>query len=215
VRLSASTAPGGILDRVGAGPSLVVATPGAEPVAEGGYTAALLLDAAVATSGTRLATATSALHRWLAAAHLVRPAGDGGQVLLVGDAAPAPTGALVRFDPAGLAERELAERRELALPPTVRVAAVTGDRTAVEAVVARVTLARPDTVLGPVDVVPSPTDRRRASTMTLEAPVRVLVRVPLAQGLELARQFHASLAVRSARREGGTVRVQLDPEEML
>jgi primosomal protein N' (replication factor Y) len=214
VRLSTSTAPGGVLDRVGARPSLVVATPGAEPVADGGYAAALLLDAAVATSGTRLATATGALHRWLAAAHLVRPAGAGGQVLLVGDAAPAPTGALVRFDAGGLAERELAERRELALPPVVRVAAVTGDRTAVDAVVGRVALAGPDTVLGPVDLPSSPADRRR-TTATLEAPVRVLVRVPLAQGSELARQLHASLAVRSARREGGTARVQLDPEEML
>jgi len=218
VRLSTSSAPGGILDQVDARPALVVATPGAEPVADAGYVVALLLDAAVATSGTRLATATDALHRWLAAAHLVRPATAGGQVLLVGDAAPAPTGALVRFDPAGLADRELAERRELSLPPTVRVAAVTGDRTAVDALVSRVALAGPDTLLGPVDVPASPTDRRRTTrttTSTLDAPVRALVRVPLAQGGELARQLQASLAVRSARREGGSVRVQLDPEEML
>jgi primosomal protein N' (replication factor Y) len=45
--------------------------------------------------------------------------------------------------------------------------------------------------------------------------VRVVLRVPLAQGGDLAQQLRASLAVRSARREGGTVRVQLDPKEML
>ncbi|MCK9793559.1 primosomal protein N' [Isoptericola sp. 4D.3] len=211
VRVSASSAPGGVLDRVGAQPALVVATPGAEPVADGGYAAALLLDAAVSTAGTGLATATEALHRWLAAAALVHPAHAGGQVLLVGDAAPTPTGALVRYDPAGLADRELTERRELDLPPAVRVAAVTGDRQAVDAVVARVGLAGPDTVLGPVEL-PDAEPRRGA---TLDPQVRAVLRVPLAQGAELAAQLRASLAVRSARREGGTVRVQVDPKEML
>nr|WP_216645670.1 primosomal protein N' [Isoptericola halotolerans] len=206
VRVSASSAPGGILDRLEATPAIVVATPGAEPVPDDGYAAALLLDAAVATAGTGLATATEAAHRWLAAAGLVRPA-PRGQVLLVGDAAPAPTSALVRFDAPGLAERELDERRELDLPPAVRVAAVTGDQAAVDALVGRVELADGAAVLGPVDL---PDDGAR-----LEAAVRVVVRVPLARGVDLARQLRASLAVRAARREGGAVRVQLDPAEML
>jgi primosomal protein N' (replication factor Y) len=145
----------------------------------------------------------------------VRPSTQGGQVLLVGDAAPAPTSALVRLDPGWLAERELGERRELDLPPAVRVAAVTGERNAVDAVVARVDLATPETVLGPVEVPPAPGDRRAPAATTLDVPVRVVLRVPLAQGGDLALQLRASLAVRSARREGGTVRVQLDPKEML
>ncbi|PFG43246.1 replication restart DNA helicase PriA [Isoptericola jiangsuensis] len=203
VKVSASTAPGGVLDHVPARPAIVVATPGAEPVADDGYVAALLLDAAVSTAGTALTTATDAAHRWLAAAALVRP---DGQVLLVGDAAPAPTAALVRADPAGLADRELAERRELDLPPAVRVAAVTGDPDAVRAVVGRLDLP-PDAVLGPV---PVPDDAAR-----LDEQVRVVARVPLTDGLDLARRLRASLAVRSARREGGRVRVQLDPPEML
>ncbi|MEK8228962.1 hypothetical protein NKG05_27880 [Oerskovia sp. M15] len=58
--------------------------PGAEPVAEGGYAAALLLDAALSTAHVGLAVAQDALHRWLAAAGLVRSAREGGQVLLVG-----------------------------------------------------------------------------------------------------------------------------------
>jgi primosomal protein N' (replication factor Y) len=53
------------------------------------------------------------------------------------------------------------------------------------------------------------------AVQALELPVRTVLRVPLAQGDELARRLKASLAVRSARREGGTVRVQLDPKEML
>lgn len=233
VRLSSATAPGGVLDAVPGTPALVVATPGAEPVAESGYATALLLDAAVMTGGTGLASGTEALHRWLAAASLVRP-GPQGQVLLVGDGAPGPTQGLVRWDPAGFAERELDERAELHLPPAVRVAAVTGDRTAVEAVVARVGL-REDPgagsgVLGPVELDPdavgrgpggrgtgAPSSGRggAAGVQALDLPVRTVLRVPLAQGDELARRLKASLAVRSARREGGTVRVQLDPKEML
>ncbi|WP_125775879.1 primosomal protein N' [Antribacter gilvus] len=212
VRLSAASAPGGVVDEVPGRPALVVATPGAEPVADGGYVVALLLDAAVLTGGTGLATGTEAVHRWLAAASLVRSAPH-GQVLLVGDAAPAPTQALVRWDPAGFADRELAERVELDLPPAVRVAAVTGDRDAVDALISRVGLG---TVLGPVEVPEPPrpggTGGRPA---TLGAPVRAVLRVPLGEGAELARRLRDSLAVRSARREGGTVRVQLDPKEML
>jgi primosomal protein N' (replication factor Y) len=215
VRVSASTAPGGVLGAVPGAPAVVVATPGAEPVAEGGYAAALLLDAAVATAGVGLASATRALHRWLAAAHLVRPATAGGQVLLVGDGAPGPTGALVRFDPGGFADRELAERVELALPPAVRVAAVTGDRAGVMAVVDRIPLAGPDTVLGPVETEPDPRDVVGDGSLFDAAPVRVVVRVPARDGLALAQQLRASLAVRSARREPGSVRVQLDPPEML
>ncbi|MGI5191428.1 primosomal protein N' [Promicromonospora sp. CA-289599] len=233
VRLSSATAPGGVLDAVPGTPALVVATPGAEPVAESGYATALLLDAAVMTGGTGLASGTEALHRWLAAASLVRP-GPQGQVLLVGDGAPGPTQGLVRWDPAGFAERELDERAELHLPPAVRVAAVTGDRTAVEAVVARVGLREdPGTgsgVLGPVELDPdavgrgpggrgtgAPSSGRGgpAGVQALDLPVRTVLRVPLAQGDELARRLKASLAVRSARREGGTVRVQLDPKEIL
>ncbi len=209
VRVSGARAADGVIDAVSAKPALVVATPGAEPVAVGGYATALLLDAAVSTAGVGLAVATEALHRWLSAAALVRPASVGGQVLLVGNAAPMPTNALVRWDPAGLAGRELAERIELGLPPAVRVAAITGDRIAVDAVTTRVPLATSATVLGPTELV----DTGRQDTL---APVvRVVIRVPRDHGRLLAQQLAASMAVRSARRESGTVRVQLDPKEML
>ncbi|WP_267494918.1 primosomal protein N' [Cellulosimicrobium marinum] len=224
VLVSGAAAAGGVLAAVPSRPALVVATPGAEPVADGGYAAALLLDAAVSTAHVGLDVAQDALARWLAAAALVRPASSGGQVLLVGDAAPAPTNALVRWDPAGLADRELDERAELALPPAVRVAAVTGDRAAVAAVLGRVGLAGPDTVLGPVEV--APTVRARGAgpegaagepgvSLVDAPPVRAVVRVPVHDGRRLARELAGSLAVRSARREAGSVRVELDPKEIV
>ncbi|QDW63437.1 primosomal protein N' [Oerskovia sp. KBS0722] len=218
VRVSGASAPGGVISAVGPRPAVIVATPGAEPVAEGGYAAALLLDAALSTAHVGLAVAQDALHRWLAAAGLVRSAREGGQVLLVGDAAPGPTNALVRWDPAGFADRELAERRELDLPPAVRVAAITGDRQAVDAVVDRVGLADPSTTLGPVEVPETagrPARGGAGRDPSLQPPVRTIVRVPLREGRRLARELSASLAVRSAKREGGIVRVQLDPKEML
>ncbi|WP_146901456.1 primosomal protein N' [Cellulomonas aerilata] len=212
VRVSGAGSATGVLARVESRPALVVATPGAEPVAEGGYAAALLLDAAVSTARASLRVGEEALHRWMTAAALVRPASAGGTVVLVGDAAPAPTQALVRWDPVGFAERELAERRSLDLPPAVRVAAVTGTRDAVTAFLARVRVPAGGTVLGPVAVDAPETAGAPGS---LDSPVRALVRVPLAAGGELAATLAASASVRSARREGGTVRVQVDPKEML
>lgn len=203
IRVSGARAAGGVLASVPDVPAVVVSTPGAEPVAPGGYTAALLLDAAVSTAGAGLRTGEDALRRWLTAAALVRA---GGTVVLVGDAEERATQALVRWDPAGYASRELAERVELALPPAVRIASVTGPRDAVDTLVSRLDLADAE-ILGPVPVDSADHD-------ALEPAVRALVRVPRTGGAALARALSASLAVRSARREGGTVRVQLDPEEL-
>lgn len=206
VRVSGARAQGGVLAEVPDTPALVVATPGAEPVAPGGYAAAVILDAAVSTAGSALGTLPDALRRWLAVAALVRPSSAGGSVLLVGDAEERATQAFVRWDPAGLASRELAERAELGLPPAVRMAAVVGPRDAVGALVARVEGAE---VLGPIPVPGAP-----AAGPALESDVRALLRVPRSEGVTLARRLAASAAIRSARREGGTVRVQLDPADL-
>ncbi|MCU0282336.1 MAG: primosomal protein N' [Candidatus Nanopelagicales bacterium] len=107
--------------------TLVVATPGAEPdPGPGGYAAAVLLDAAAALSRPGLRTAEEVLRRWFAAATRVRPAADGGRVLVVGEPDGREVQALIRWDPLGYAQRELDERRSLALPPAVRVAHVGG-----------------------------------------------------------------------------------------
>ncbi|WP_243738136.1 primosomal protein N', partial [Cellulomonas shaoxiangyii] len=207
VRVSGARAEGGVLASVPDRPALVVATPGAEPDAPSGYAAAVLLDAAVASAGSGLGAEPDALRRWLAAAALVRPAGEGGQVLLVGDGLVRPTQALVRWDPAGLASRELAERAELHLPPAVRVAAVTGVRDAVAAVLARLDVPGLE-VLGPV-----PVDAPEGAA-TLDPEVRALLRVPLGAGRALAHAVAASVAIRSARREGGAVRIEVDPADV-
>jgi primosomal protein N' (replication factor Y) len=181
----------------------------------GGYATALILDAGISAAHVSLDTSVVALRRWLAAAHLVVPAAAGGQVLLVGDGDPAATAALVRFDPVLLAERELEMRLEAGMPPAVRLAEIMGDAVAVEAVTSRVALAVPETTLGPMAVSEAETEPDSATQEMLfdEPKVRVIIRVPSGDGAELARQLRASLAVRSAKREPGAVKVTLDPAE--
>ncbi|MCG2797932.1 MAG: primosomal protein N' [Cellulomonas sp.] len=193
VRLSGARADGGVLHQVPATPAVVVATPGAEPVADGGYAATLLLDAPVAAG---LRTETESLRRWLAAAALTRP---GAPVLLVGDGPARASQALVRWDPVWLAEIDLVERTELGLPPAVRAAAATGSRSAVDAFTARIEV--PElVVLGPVPVG--------------EDEVRVVLRAPLRHGPALASAVAGALGVRSARREPGVLRVRMDPADL-
>lgn len=170
VRVSGARSAAGVLAEVPDRPALVVATPGAEPVAPSGYSVGVLLDAASSTSHIGLYTDQEALHRWITAAALVRPSTAGGRLLLVGDAAPTPTNALVRWDPAGLAERELDERVDLKMPPAMRIASVTGDRLAVAMFLERVQLPEGGSVLGPVDLPEPPPGA--AAPETGRAPAR-------------------------------------------
>ena len=66
-----------VLATVPGTPALVVSTPGAEPVADGGYGAVLLLDGWAALGRADLRAGEEALRRWFAAAALARPDGAG------------------------------------------------------------------------------------------------------------------------------------------
>jgi primosomal protein N' (replication factor Y) len=186
-------------------PALVIATPGAEPLAGPGpgYTAALLLDGWALLGRPSLRAGEEALRRWLAAAALVRP---DGTVLVHADSGLAATQALIRWDPVTFAERELAERAELGFPPAVRMAAVTGEASAVASLLAGTDPAFE--VLGPVPV-------EHGGAGETEDQVRALIRASRARGADLARALQAAQAGRSARKEGGGVRVQLDPAELI
>jgi primosomal protein N' (replication factor Y) len=193
---------GAVLERVAATAALVIATPGAEPVAEGGYAACLLLDAWASLDRPTLDAGEEALRRWTAAAALTRGATAGGQVVLCG--APTHTTlpvveALVRWDPQWFVGRELADRRELSLPPTVALAAVTGERRAVEAALRLAQLPESVERLGPLQVA--------------DDAVRVLLRCPLDQRAPLAEALAAMKAVRSARKEKASIQVRMDPRD--
>ncbi|HEY3681863.1 MAG TPA: primosomal protein N' [Streptosporangiaceae bacterium] len=200
----------GVLAHIDAAPALVVSTPGAEPVAEGGYAAALLLDGWVLVGRPDLRAAEETLRRWMNAAALVRPGPDGGQVVVLADAGLPVVQALIRWDPVTHAERELAERAELAFPPVARMAAVTGAPDAVRDLLAHAELPPGADVLGPVPAEPARRGGDDDSTGALE---RALVRVRRPDGAALARALRAAQGVRSARKAADPVRVRVDPVE--
>lgn len=191
-----------VLASVDDAPAIVVATPGAEPVASGGYAGVLLLDAWLALARADLRTGEEALRRWMNAAALVRP---GGEVVVVGDPAHPAVQALVRWDPVGYAEREAAERTAAHLPPGARLATVTGEADAVEAYLGALHLPPPQEVLGPVPAPPRP-----GRPPGEEPEVRAVLRVPAASGRALEDALGDAARERSARKLPA-VRVQLDP----
>ena len=209
-----------VLATVPAEPALLIATPGAEPVASEGYAAALLLDGWALLGRPSLRAAEEALRRWLNAAALVRP---GAPVVVLAEASLPAVQALIRWDPVTFSERELAERAELGFPPAVRMASVTGPPEAVADVVGAAGLPDLAEVLGPIPLEGAggvrgggqpPREQAGSGGDRLLEVSRALIRIGRRDGPELARALHAAQAARSARKDGGAVRVQLDPAEV-
>lgn len=203
--------------KAGVGPvkALVVATVGAEPVADGGYAAALLLDGDSLLRRETLRAGEDTVRRWFNAAALVRPAADGGLVVVTA-ADTAAVGALLRWDPAGYAERELSLRMELQLPPAVRIASVTGPRAAVEHYTGAVAaeLASSGITLrtaGPAPVVLSgpPSPRRSAED------VRTLLFFPYGQAAAVTRVLRVTRAAAAAKRSSEPFQLRLDGIDVL
>jgi len=196
-----------VLGSVPPGPAIVVSTPGAEPVAEGGYGAVLLLDAWALLGRPDLRAGEETLRRWMAAAALARPAAargrpaaESGLVVVGADGALPAVQALVRWDPGWYAARELADRSELGFPPAARMASLTGTPAAVADLLAAAALPAGADRLGPVPV----TDGRE----------RLLVRVPRREGPALAAALASAQRVRSARKAAEPVRVEVDPLDL-
>ena len=95
-------------------PSLVLATPGAQPDVAGGYAAVVVLDGMRFFAHTDLRTAERARELFLETAALVSRK---GKVLLVLDESHPISASIARWNVAPLLKRELAERSELKLPP--------------------------------------------------------------------------------------------------
>ncbi|MCX4976068.1 primosomal protein N' [Streptomyces sp. NBC_00620] len=205
-----------VLDTVPGAPALVVSTPGAEPVADGGYAAALLLDGWAMLGRPDLRAGEEALRRWIGAASLVRPQGAGGTVVVVAEPTLRPVQALVRWDPVGHAVRELAERAELGFPPVSRMAAVSGTPEALAGFLAAAELPRDAEVLGPVPmhVTEAGRPRRTGGPPPGEHWERALVRVPPGSGAALAAALKAAQAARMARGGSEPVRIRIDPPDI-
>lgn len=191
-----------VKDTVPDKPALVVATIGAEPVAEQGYAAALLLDGDAMMRRENLRAAEEAARRWFNAAALVRPAEEDGVVVLTAAQSEAAA-ALVRWDPAGFAERELALRKELALPPAVRLIAITGPLNSVREFTARLELAAEVRCIGPALLENGGED------------YRTLLFVPYALAAGVLAQVRAVKMSLSAARQSDPVQIRCDGLDLL
>ena len=196
-----------VLANVEAVPSVVVSTPGAEPLVEGGYACVVLLDTWLMLARTDLRTAEEALRRWLAAAALGRPCGEGGRVVAVGEPSHPALQALVRWDPAGFARRELEERQSAHLPPASRLASLSGPEVDLTAALGALELPPGAEILGPVPVTLSVSGPALPDE---PATLRAVVRVPRVSGAALSHTLVQMQGVRSAKKLP-PVRVQVDP----
>ncbi len=194
-----------VLAAVDAAPAVVVATPGAEPVADGGYACVVLLDTWLMLARTDLRTGEESLRRWFNAAALARPADAGGRVVAVGEPSDPALQALVRWDPGGYAFREMSERQSAHLPPASRLATLTGPEDDVAAAIATLALPAGAEVLGP-----APVPRTGAPARDEPVEVRAVLRVPRAAGAALSRTLVEMQGVRDAKKLP-PVRVQVDP----
>ena len=175
---------------VDARPALVVATRGAEPIAEGGYRAVVLLDGDRMLQAEDLRIGESCLRWWSNAAALARP---GSPVHLVGVTGSVAR-ALATWTQPAYARAELADRAPLRMPPTVRVAALEGSRLAVERALAALREAVPElddeAILGPVEARAGEPGIRSAAA---ESTCRALVRFDYAHGPRVTESLRGSV----------------------
>jgi primosomal protein N' (replication factor Y) len=178
-----------VLDTVESGHVIVLATPGAEPRAPGGYALVVLMDTWLMLARDDVRVVEESHRRWFNALALAR---EVAPAVAVGDSANLQ--ALVRADPIGLASRELATRAATHMPPIGRLA----------------------TVDGPSDVIASLTTHRWTPNTEVLGPVlqddgeRLILRAPRREGAALAAELRVVQAERSAAKLP-PVRVRIDP----
>ena len=114
-----------IKDRIESKPALVLATAGAQPHVEGGYAAVVILDGMRFFAHTDLRTQERARELFMETSSMIAPS---GAVLLVMDDSHPIVSAIARWNVAPLIKRELSERTELHLPPSVFSAVLVMDQ---------------------------------------------------------------------------------------
>jgi primosomal protein N' (replication factor Y) len=186
--------------------AIVVATPGAEPPAEGGYAGAVVLDTQLLLLRQDLRAAEEALRRWLNVVALVRRGADGGSVIAVGESSGRALQALVRVDPGGFAARELSERVAARFPPAAKLITIEGSAEALEELASLVHAPDNAEFLGPVDLA--------MGNESESAVLQLTLRAPLTEGAQLVSAVKQAAAVRTARKSAGPLRIRVDPIDL-
>ncbi|MDO5727861.1 MAG: hypothetical protein Q4Q03_08050, partial [Bowdeniella nasicola] len=187
----------GIIAAVDEKPAIVVATPGAEPLAPGGYAAGIVLDGAVLSSRTAL-DATPIITTQLARAWSLLRAD--ATFVLSGHLDDAVAQALIRANFADFAERILTERAQLHLPPVATMAELISLRSSLGEVATLMAQELPDAdILGPLP--------------TGETNDRLYIRVPPPQAGKL-REVVAAAVRRRSTAGHAPLHATIDPDSL-
>ena len=159
------------------GKFLVVATPGAEPRVEGGYSAVVILDANRALNRDSLRSTEDAVRTW---SNAIALGNAESRSVLVGVA-----GVLANkfslWSQAEIAQREYATRVELRFPPAIRLASIGSTKDLIQEVQAELAKHSHIEILGPMPVV----DRG------VNSEWRILIKYDYADGAKLAESLKA------------------------
>lgn len=107
--------------------SIIVATPGAEPIAKHGYSAAVLLDAYLLLGVPSLAASEEGLRKWMHVLTLVKPESEKGKVFITSDSSNRIVQSLIKRDPNWLVDNERELRKETKLHPSITTISLKGD----------------------------------------------------------------------------------------
>lgn len=174
-------------------PAIVVATRGSEPLAKGGYRAALLLDGQAMLSRESLGALEDAVLHWEHAISLLHPKGTVFLTEVEGQTALAVASG--KYGP--LMASELRQREKLRLPPSIRLASVSGPSMAIAEIGRNVAaLEKTVDVLGPVGLG--------------DGIGRIIVRFPYSVGDRVTAELRAQhLSYISRQRRGVPDRVRI------
>lgn len=190
--------------------SLVIATPGAEPLVRGGYAAVIILDANTALSKDTLRATEDAVRNWANAIALLN---SKGRAVVVGLSGPLAQ-KFSLWSIAEIANHELDTRAELRFPPAIRLASIGAESELMKQVVPLVSQLPGLEVLGPISI------RDKGA----EVESRILLKYEYSTGAALAETIKAlSLKLSAGQQRFSAksgramrpIRVKMDEQEVI
>ena len=189
-----------IKERVESKPSLVLSTAGAQPLVDGGYAAVVVLDATRFFSHTDINSQERARELIFETSSLIS---QSGKVLLVIDDSHPIVAAVARWNIAPMLKRELADRADLNLPPTVTSAVLVLDATSAPSIAAGLNKAKLEGRL------PSST-RLFGPTQLPKSQAKIVIHVASEEWSQLALVLHELQRKRSISKKD-LLTLRIDP----
>ena len=189
-----------IKERVESKPSLVLSTAGAQPLVDGGYAAVVVLDATRFFSHTDINSQERARELIFETSSLIS---QSGKVLLVIDDSHPIVAAVARWNIAPMLKRELADRADLNLPPTVTSVVLVLDATSAPSIAAGLNKAKLEGRL------PSST-RLFGPTQLPKSQAKIVIHVASEEWSQLALVLHELQRKRSISKKD-LLTLRIDP----